>query len=997
MMQRHTTHRSRLRRSTLAIALGVSLCSGMAFAQSTVGSIYGNADAGAVVQVQNLGNGFNRSATAGADGKFALGSLSPGNYRVTVSEHGRTVVRDVQVVAGQGFNLNLAADAGGSGAQTLGTVQVSANALPPIDVSSVETTTVFTAKQMHDLPIARNQTSVALLAPGTVKADSAFGNLAVFNGASAAENSYYVNGFNVTNQFQTLAFSDVPFEAIDQEEVKSGGYGAQYGNSTGGVVSVITKRGTNTWTGGAKVSFAPARFAETDPDRYANNGQLQAVNDRDKTNSAVYSAWMGGPVIKDKLFVFGLYQATRENQERYGDVGQQQAAGAVHSRFKDPTWLLKLDWNINDSNILEYTGFNDTQKTRRDVYYLNSNSDAEPVKGDYQGTEFLKTGGQVNIFKYTGYLTDDLTLSAQYGNLKNSRDDFAYPAGSSTPEYYDGNPLVTHQPGCPSIQDDTAEVTEGATPISGCSFVGTLNQRGGRDTRKNWRVDLEWKLGDHDIKGGYDHDDWNSRTGSALEGGVLWDYYLRPSGTDPGQVFQEIFSTGASVDILQDSYYLEDTWHVTDNFLAYAGLRNDSFKNRNGDGDTYVAQDNIWQPRLGFSWDVHGDSTLKVYGSAGDYSLPIAANVALRGASASVFHIEDFSYTRVDPVTGAPLDPVSLGDGQYINGEAGQTPPPGAVADRSLKPYQQREFILGATRQVADWTFGVKGMYRKLNNAIDDFCDFRPFQAWAARNGLDASAGVPPTMPGCWLFNPGRGATYDIDVDGNGTLDHVVLSAADMGQPKARRTFESIELSANRVWDRTWYLNMSYVWARSRGNTEGLVKSDVGQTDTGTTLDFDYPELMAGAYGYLPNDRRHTVKAYGGWQASPEWLVGANFYWQTGRPENCFGKNPIDDAEHFGYRNSYFYCDGHVVPRGSRGTTPATWQLDLTFAYTPQWFRGLRLQMDIDNVFNRRGTVKVDENGENGGGVPQPNSYLGSVGWQPPRLFRLTASYDFTL
>ena len=52
----------------------------------------------------------------------------------------------------------------------------------------------------------------------------------------------------------------------------------------------------------------------------------------------------------------------------------------------------------------------------------------------------------------------------------------------------------------------------------------------------------------------------------------------------------------------------------------------------------------------------------------------------------------------------------------------------------------------------------------------------------------------------------------------------------------------------------------SYTWSKSQGNTEGGVKSDIGQDDTGTTQDFDYPELTIGSFGDLPNDRRHAFK-----------------------------------------------------------------------------------------------------------------------------------------
>ena len=78
-----------------------------------------------------------------------------------------------------------------------------------------------------------------------MRGDAAFGNLASFGGSSVAENAYYVNGFNITNAFNNLAFAQIPFEAIAEQQVKTGGYGAEFGRSTGGVVNLITRRGTN--------------------------------------------------------------------------------------------------------------------------------------------------------------------------------------------------------------------------------------------------------------------------------------------------------------------------------------------------------------------------------------------------------------------------------------------------------------------------------------------------------------------------------------------------------------------------------------------------------------------------------------------------------------------------------------------------------------------------------------------------------------------------------
>src|SRR6201991_567614 len=240
-----------LKRTALVSALGACLLAGTAYAQSTVGDIYGSAAASRTIQVQNLGSGASRTITVGEDGHYRASSLPVGSYRINLQQDGKTVsTREINVVAGQSAQVNFSApDA--SDASALDTVTVSANALAAIDVASVESRTSFTADQLNTLPVPRNVVDVAALSPGTIKGDPAFGNLPSFGGASVAENSYYINGFNVTNLYNNLSFSEVPFQAIQQLDVQTGGYGSQFGFSTGGVTSVITKRGTNEWKGGS--------------------------------------------------------------------------------------------------------------------------------------------------------------------------------------------------------------------------------------------------------------------------------------------------------------------------------------------------------------------------------------------------------------------------------------------------------------------------------------------------------------------------------------------------------------------------------------------------------------------------------------------------------------------------------------------------------------------------------------------------------------------------
>ncbi|KAF1008169.1 MAG: Protein oar [Luteibacter sp.] len=1036
-MNSRRSHNAVRRSLALAIAIGLGFVSTQGFAQSTVGSVYGTADAGATVTATNTGNGAGRSATAGSDGRFNITSLPPGTYKVTTTSKGQSQSREIQVVAGQGFNLNVAnAPASTSAnAEDLGAVSVTANALPPIDVTSAQTSTVMTSEQIKALPLARNQTAVALLAPGATRGDAAFGNLASFGGASVAENSYYVNGFNVTNFFQSLTYSQVPFEAIDSQEIQDGGYDARYGNSTGGVISVNTKRGTNEWKGGVDYTWNPYQLQAHQPNIYLNNGQLYR-NDRHNQNYLVgnnnsgsatdfgqrWNAWLGGPLIKDKLFMFALVGGTRTADEHYGRA--DDSGNYNRTTFKDPRYLVKLDWNINDSNILEYTGFNDTTTETESLYSYTSDANGQPHRGDYLGQVYDKTGGMTNILKYTSYITDDFTITGQYGKSTNRRVNRA-TAANGLVEEYDGNIFnAVNSPGCPSITDNRLPVKAGATAYPHCSFAGTLNTPDGEDKRGAGRIDFEYHLGDHDLKAGWARDHFTTDTGTADEGGAVYTYTsISPAilghapGLDPADsvVQRTIFATGAKVGITQKSYYLQDEWHITDNFMARIGVRNDGFENTNSLGQTYVKQVHSWQPRLGFSWDVHGDSTLKIYGSAGDYSLPLDGNVALRGASASLYESQYFSYTGVNPQTGAPigLGPLPAGyaavnpardQPSFQNGEAGVVPNPSAVATRDLKPFKQREFILGAQQQVADWTLGVKGIYRKVLTGIDDSSDFRPIAQYANAHygmNIDTTSLTPPAtnIPGCYIFNPGSQVTLNTPLDASGKLYTVHLSGADIGEPKYKRAYEALELTAERNFDNTWYLKASYVWSHLRGNSEGGVDSSNGQADTGTTELYDYPEIMAGTNGYLPNDRKHTFKVYGAWQINDEWMVGANGVFQTGRPENCYGLNPIDGNVNGGYGSgSYLYCDGMVVKRGSVGRTPTYWNIDLNASYKPMWAKGLTLSANVFNVFNKQHTTTINETGEDDSGNSlSGTTYKIPTGFQSPRYVQLSAEYDFSL
>ncbi len=1006
------------KKTVLALALCSCFIGGVSAQSNTAGAIAGRANAGDTITVTNPNTGFSRTITVGSDGSYRFSALPTGQYTVTSSGGG---TRNVTVNVGVASNADFVVSGGGSATTLDAVTVVGSGFVNPIDVTSVESTTILTSEQIARIPVPRDTTSVALLAPGTVRGDAAFGNLASFGGASVAENQYFVNGFNITNSFRSLNFSQVPFEAIQEQQIKTGGYGAEFGRSLGGVVNQITKRGTNEFHAGANIFYTPESLTANPKNVYLTNGTLRQDNSRDEGWNATTAVWASGALIKDRLFAYGLVQYGRNEAEAWGNILAPNNTSTV---TKNPNWLLKMDWNINDSNLLELTAFSDKQKQDVDTY-LNTIGQTDRL--DYIGTLHNEQGGENYILKYTGYFTDNFTLSALAGHGEFSRSQRIRTADGEDISY-SGN-LQQDLGGCPFILDVRPAYRRAITGTyySRCNIAqGALLQRqDSKDTRDQFRIDAEWQLGDHLLKFGYDLDDYESVAGQANEGGRLWRYSTVdptpgvPSPTNPGTnsgdefdiVREQVTTSGAKLKVKQRAFYIQDSWNVTDNFIAYLGLRWDTFENLNGDGQSYVKIDNQFGPRLGFSWDVNGDSTFKLFANAGRYALPLTPSVALRGASASLFTRQNFDFTSIDPVTGVPggLTPRGTTGPAFINGEDGRGKNPLTIASKNLEPQYQDEYIIGFQAALTDHlTLGARGIYRDLKRAIDDNCDYTAILEYAEENGLDPV--IPnPGFPYCRMFNPGEDAVLVTDIEADGTLRTITIPG-DRLSPKAKRTYSALELFVDGNWDR-FFLQGSYTYAKSKGNTEGGVKSDIGQADTNVTQDFDYIELTENTYGYLPNDRRHSLKLFGNYEITEEWAIGGNLLVQSGRPYNCIGVLDRDPNREPGdppslpppdgtynphpYGASFMRCNNLPVPRGTAGRLPWTTTFDLNVAYRPAFAPGLQFKLDVFNLFDNQKVIAVNETAEDQASGLPVETYLSPVAFQAPRSVRFMVQYDF--
>ncbi|WP_057917328.1 TonB-dependent receptor [Lysobacter antibioticus] len=1039
-------------RSVLSLALSASLFSGAVMAQSAIGSIFGHAAPDATISIENVGTGAKRTVKAGGDGRFAFSQLPPGDYRVSTGSD----KRDVHVPVGTGVNVSFVAKSTAVPGQAtdLDGVVVNGSRINPIDVSSVESTTVISAKELLKLPVARELSSVALLAPSVVKGDAGYGNLVSIGGSSVAENGYYINGFDITNMRDMLSYFDMPFEAVSEVQVKTGGYGAEFGRSLGGVLSVVTKRGTNEWKGGASVYWEPNWLRERSPDVRQRDPHLAAVGDGNQEtipwfrytspdnafDSAKFNLYQGGPIVRDKLFFFALLQG------RYDESQDYYYRSAFKTRNSSPQGVIKLDWNITDDHSLEFTGvYAPRDVSTREYRGVDANEDGYPDRPYDSGDalDFFQArdtggGGHLGLLKYTGRFGDDFILSAQGGRMELVRDyDKQLPRGVDCPAVYDSRGTV---------QGIARHL--GCWNIDRLQYVDTTIKQ--KDIRDGYRIDGEWRTDAHTIRFGLDYEKNRSNTLSEKQSGdnEYFRYFnadpngkiLGVSGFTPGAEYvrlRRLFTGSGMFSAINTAVYLEDNWQATDNLLLYGGLRRETFDNKNMLGKTFIKIDNQWSPRLGFTWDVNGDSSFKLYGTAGRYFIPVPNMLAITLSNYYDYVLSYHTFQGMDPGTSAPSNlsqPLTVNTNGVVANEFhshnGPRPPdPRTIASTGLEPMSQDEFILGAQWSMFDdWTFGARGIRRIVNNGFDNYCTYTPYVAWAEENGSALTRNdFRRLQSSCIFINPNQDATVGMHLDGdiNGPLTNVTLPARYFNLPSYKRKYNAIELTAEKKTP-TWSLRGSYTWAHSYGNVEGYANSTEVDGAIAHSIDFNNRSLQEGSYGDLANDRRHTLKVFGSYNLNEEWRVGGNLTVQSGLPRSCRGRLPTFDQDvHNGEVPDYYSAEdiiashdgGWVTPstnwchdrpfqdswtdtsgnvhqytnygvrlsqRGEMGRTPWWWNFDFQVAYTPNWAdKKLTLQMDVFNLFNRHKALKQNEaydrriNVEDDPNIPGPSAAPG--------------------
>ncbi|MGH8126185.1 MAG: TonB-dependent receptor plug domain-containing protein [Rhodanobacteraceae bacterium] len=917
--------------------------------------------------------------------------------------------------------------------QTLSAINVTANAIPAIDVTTTNQVTTITAKQLQQLPLQRTAENIAMLAPGVNMgspnvADGPLGNpVNTFGGASTAENAYYLDGMNTTDALDSQGGVSLPYGAILQQQTFISGYGAKYGRSIGGVINQIGKSGSNQWHFGVRAEWEPASWrSNTRNYTWANPlwnapgespGDLEDYNEGKHAQEAIYDAYVSGPIVRDKLTFFLAAEQDRTSGTNIGNVENPYAFNyQVHA----PKLYAKLNWNINQSNFLTLTGVQNSNK----VWTANYNFDYNTLQtGSFSAlSQTEKTDFRIWVANYTSYITDNLTLHAMFGKMHGEY----YTQQPSYPGFDPNLPAVFS----PSVQNP-AFVPPGG--ITNEQVNSTISEPAHRDSVMNYRVSLDYKWHNHDFQAGIDNlntsdiDDGYTTTGP----GYYWAYgladinkpilgttpniepYVGPPNSNPAgaagyYVTKWVNHDVASVRVAQRAAYVEDNWQITPNLLLNLGLRDDRFVNYDPEGVPYIRETKPqWAPRFGFSWNVHGDSTLKVFGNAGRYYLAIPAAVAL-DISAPITTAGLFgTYTGVDPATGVPIGfqplPQNPSTGASFDNLYGQAISPLVSAARNIRAEFSDNYVLGMQQQFqmlgTRWVFGATGTYQKMSRIIDDVDNE---QAECAAGLAQGYSWMTPETCSNWtqslvLMNPG--VTNDLLLKApDGSLVPVTFTAADQGFPKGpKRRYYSIDLSLTHQWDGKWFGKIDYVFSRTYGNDEGPVDTSTGTSGgsyVARTTAWDFPQLMEWSNGLLPNNRTHQVKIYGAYAINPDWTIGGNLYLTSGIPVECIGHYGPDQTDPLGYGSDYHWCGGKPSPLGSRGSMPMTRILDLNFDYRPGWAdHRLDFNLAVFNVFNSQTPTLLDDRY---GTTESPNpDFMKIEASESPRVVRFSMAYDF--
>jgi hypothetical protein len=651
------------------------LLSAAAYAQIVGGSITGTVHdpngatvAGAAVQVRQIETGATRTLTTSQDGRFFAPSVPVGHYAVTVTQQGFDPQEQsgVELTVGQSLQLNFVLGV----AKLQQQVEVDATA-DTVNTSTQSTSGLINERQVKELPLnGRSYDQLLTLNPATVNytgersggigsSNSSVGNMFAVSGRRPQDNLFLLNGIeytgasliNVTPGGTSGQLLGV--DAVKEFNVVSDTYGASYGKRAGAQVSIVTTSGTNQLHGSA---FEFLRNSALDARNYFDQGTIPEFQRNQ------FGGSLGGPLRKDKLFLFGNYEGFRQAwglstvtfvpdaQARQGYIKGQyvgvdpavapllalwpeqngpELGGGIGEAFSHPKQhiredfgTVRLDDNLSGKDLLFA------------VYTVDDSSANTPSANPFSLIdEALRE--QVTSIQEQHVFSPSLLNTARFGY---SRASF----------YFNGyTPVAVN--GWVAGKPIGAIVISGSTASNGASQItqaGTNVGSNNTTARNLFTFDdhIYWSRGNHQVEAGV----WLERVQSNDQ--LAQSQYGQASFSTLQSFLQGTVKTFTVVPSptelgwrsLEGAGYIEDTWKVAKRLELRAGFRFESTNGWNesrGRASNYAIVDGVLQtdpvigssaltknrarflpdPRIGFAWDVWGNGRTAVRGGFGIY------------------------------------------------------------------------------------------------------------------------------------------------------------------------------------------------------------------------------------------------------------------------------------------------------------------------------------------------------------------------------------------
>jgi outer membrane receptor protein involved in Fe transport len=901
---------------------------------------------GATVTVTEQNTGFTRTVTTETTGGYAVPSLDPGTYTITIDMPGFASLKhaDLVLTAGSAMTLESKMQVAGLEEEVVVTAQA-----PLIETTSNQIGGTLSSTEIQEIPANfRNVTALTQLVPGMTPnpATSSFeGGQVVANGTPSQSNLYLLDG--MYNNDDRLGGSQgtqvrVVLDNIEEYQVLSNQYSAEYGGGGGAIINMVTRGGTNKLSGRAYAYFRDDRFN-------ARNAFLSPTTPKPDERTLQAGFAIGGPIIRDRAHFYFTAERDEEKiagQKRFPAVAAPLAQDMVGTfTVKANNYFGRGDLQLNGQNFVAVRWLLETAPTKGEGFNQNTQTlDAQQWENDWD---------QLFSASYTTVLTDRASNVLRVGRIGEE-------LATGAQAFFDDNITFIGFAGRDPFSIGQSNVHPSYTTGQGGSMVRTVIRSYVVDEAFSYFVPSLWG-GEHTIKtgGGISFNQMPPRT--TVDSGTFQfrgdlPYNPADAATYPFQFEVTVGPPGVEgFDVFSRDrrYYLfvEDKWRLNNNFTLNLGVRYDNQR------QTPDSKDDI-APRGGFAWDVTGNGTTVVRGGAGRFYAypPVVLDLTHQQSGVRTL----FPNITVTDPNSPVLRPELTADSQGNLGVATLSPAGQAELNRlrdavlAGAAFNRNPRVDSADRQLPyQWSWSVGMSHQLFGNsavAID-------YVANVSRDQLgvvDINEPVNGVRPGVDVFDP---TGTIIPAEARGTSFQRVLQT--QSGPQFDGKYQSVQLSYIKRMSHRWSGRVAYTLQKSK--FVGIGNPDARRM----WLDND----IAADYGRFQFDRSHVLAMSGTWNVWQTLNVatvvsaisGAPVNETVGRDVNGDGDNNdrpirgIDDATM--PIRSEVDALGRAVIHGLDGPNSVTVDMSFRYQVPLRGLEGLDLFYDIFNLLDRENLV----------------------------------------